>query len=153
MLGKIRGFGEKYGWGAVVSSVPYINGILLITAAVCFYLLFVIFGMFGVYPGTPEETMNPLAWILYLILQILFSWLMWSYFVTNIFILLGAAWSLADLIGAAFRKSEPLYQGAVAGLCMTVVPIIMWFRYPVTESAIFRFVASYFIHTHFHGIR
>jgi hypothetical protein len=61
MLTRIKDFGTRYGWGAIISAVPYVNGILVITAGVLCFLLYIFFNFFGVEPGTPSETMNPLG--------------------------------------------------------------------------------------------
>ena len=129
MMGKVQSLGERYGWGVVISAAPYINGIAVTTAGLGGFLLTLFFSLFGVEPGPPSQTGNPVAWLLYLLIMACWGWAVWTYFVAFYLFPLGAAWSLADLLLARQTGKSDRFIGGVTGLALAALPILSFFWY------------------------
>lgn len=129
LVDKVRAFGERYGWGVVVASSTYVNGIVMLSAFLATFLVILFFSLFNISPGPPAQTGNPISWVLYLLVYTCYGWMMWSYLVPFFLIPLGAAWSLADLLYARSNGQQERYIGAISGLALTLLPIFAYFYY------------------------
>ena len=134
VIERIQKFAGQFGWGSVIAGAPYANGVLVATAALLCFFLYVVFSLFGISPAPPSESGNPFSWVLYLLFMAVMGWWYWSAITAHLLFIVGAAWSLADLLGARKSGNEDMARGAVAGLCMAVIPISLWFRQPGYES-------------------
>lgn len=129
MMGKVQSLGERFGWGVVISAAPYFNGIALATAGLWVFLLTLLFSLFGVEPGPPSQTGNPIAWLLYLLIMACRGWAIWAYVIAFFLFPLGAAWSLADILLARQTGMQDRFVGGVTGLALTILPILSFFWY------------------------
>ena len=127
MVNRVQQWGGRYGWGVVVSAAPYVNLACAFTAAFAFVLIYLFFSLFGVAPAPPSQSGNPISWLLYLLGGACYAWLVWSYMISFVLIPLGAALSLADLLAARASKQSDRFVGAVAGLSLTVLPMLYWY--------------------------
>jgi hypothetical protein len=129
VLAKFQALGNRYGWGAIIAASPYLNWLAVLTTGLGVFLLAVLCSMFGIDPAPPAQSGNPVSWLLYALIMACWGWAIWAYFVAFFLIPLGAAWSLADLILARKTGNLDRFVGAVAGLSLTLLPIISYFWY------------------------
>jgi hypothetical protein len=130
LLESVQALAGRFGWGVIVSSSSYVNGLLVITAGLACFLLCLLFSMFGIQPGPPEYTSNPISWVLYFLCLSCYGWKIWSIMASYLLFPLGIALSILDMIGGRKSGSVDLYRGGVAGICMAAIPIALWFQSP-----------------------
>ncbi len=135
----VQALAGRYGWGVVISAFPYVNGLLVLTTALFCYLLCFVCYMFGVEIGPPEYTGNPIGWILYFLVMACYGWYIWSIIMCHLVFPLGAAVSMIDLIAGRKKNDPERYQGAVAGLALSVLPIALYIQGNYSDSALLAF--------------
>ena len=147
----VRATGERYGWGVVISAFPYVNCLLALTVMLGCFLLCLVSYMCGVEIGPPEYTSNPIGWVLYFLVMSCYSWLIWSIVANDFIFPLGAAASLIDLLASRKKNDAERYQGAVAGLALSLLPIALYIRDSRYDSAMLGIVTPLLRAHGFHG--
>lgn len=142
MWERVNGWGSRYGWGVVCAAAPFVNAIAVMTAGLGCFLLLLFFSMFGIDPGPPSQTLNPISWMLYFLVFACYGWWIWSMMLFYFLVPVGLAWSLGDLLLARARGDQERAIGAAAGLALTLIPLILYLRATANPMADFNTLAA-----------
>jgi hypothetical protein len=123
---RVNEFAKTYGWGATLAAAPYVNVALLATTGLAIYLVVVLLHTLGVEIRPPEQGGGLLGSLLFLMAYILQGWAMWSYLMLFALIPGSFALSLAEMMTAKAESNAKKYTGAVAGVVLSGVPLLLY---------------------------